>query len=130
MKLDYDCLRSLLLKLEASENLDDDLHYQYMTLDDMAETLPKFPKSMIAYTTLKAKEGDLINASIMNADGCIYACTYSSLTYDGHQFLENIRNDSIWDKTKSIAKEIGCSSLRSLASIAGKVAFDVIQSQL
>lgn len=130
MKLDYDCLRSLLLKLEASENLDDDLHYQYMTLDDMAEALPKFPKSMIAYTTLKAKEGDLINASIMNADGCIYACTYSSLTYDGHQFLENIRNDSIWDKTKSIAKEISCSSLRSLASIAGKVAFDVIQSQL
>lgn len=130
MKLDYDCLRSLLLKLEASENLDDDLHYQYMTLDDMAEALPKFTKSMIAYTTLKAKEGDLINASIMNADGCIYACTYSSLTYDGHQFLENIRNDSIWDKTKSIAKEIGCSSLRSLASIAGKVAFDVIQSQL
>lgn len=39
MKLDYDCLRSLLLKLEASENLDDDLHYQYMTLDDMAEAI-------------------------------------------------------------------------------------------
>ena len=35
MKLDYDCLRSLLLKLEDFENLDDDLHYQYMTLDDM-----------------------------------------------------------------------------------------------
>ena len=78
MKLDYDCLRSLLLKLEDFENLDDDLHYQYMTLDDMTEALPKFPKNMIAYTTLKAEEGDLINASIMNADGGIYACTYSS----------------------------------------------------
>ena len=130
MKLDYDCLRSLLLKLEDFENLDDDLHYQYMTLNDMVEALPKFPKNMIVYTTLKAKEGDLINASITNADGCIYACTYSSLTYDGHQFLENVRNDSVWSKTKSIAKELGCSSLRSLASIAGKVAFDVIQSQL
>ena len=40
MKLDYDCLRSLLLKLEDFENLDDDLHYQYMTLDAMAEALP------------------------------------------------------------------------------------------
>ena len=39
-------------------------------------------------------------------------------------------NDKIIDKTKSIAKELGCSSLRSLASIAGKVAFEVIQSQL
>ena len=130
MKLDYDCFRSLLLKLEDFENLDDDLHFQYMTLDDMAEALPKFPKNMIAYTTLKAKEADLINASIMNADGGIYACGYSSLTYDGHQFLDNVRNNNIWNKTKSIAKELGCSSLRSLASIAGKVAFEVIQSQL
>ena len=96
----------------------------------MAEALPKFPKNMIAYTTLKAKEADLINASIMNADGGIYACGYSSLTYDGHQFLDNVRNNNIWNKTKSIAKELGCSSLRSLASIAGKVAFEVIQSQL
>lgn len=130
MKLDYDCLRSLLLKLEDFENLDDDLHYQYMTLNDMAEALPKFPKNMIAYTTLKAKEGDLINASITNADGCIYACTYSSLTYDGHQFLENVRNDSIWSKTKSIAKELGCTSLRSLLSISEKIILAMIQSQL
>lgn len=44
MKLDYDCLRSLLLKLEDFENLDGDLHYQYTTLNDMAEALPEFPK--------------------------------------------------------------------------------------
>lgn len=130
MKLDYDCLRSLLLKLEDFENLDDDLHYQYMTLDDMTEALPKFPKNMIAYTTLKAEEGDLINASIMNADGGIYACTYSSLTYDGHQFLDNVRNNNIWNKTKSIAKELGCTSFRSLLSISEKIILAMIQSQL
>lgn len=130
MKLDYDCLRSLLLKLEDFENLDDDLHYQYTTLNDMAEALPEFPKNMIAYTTLKAKEGNLINASIMNADGCIYACTYSSLTYDGHQFLDNVRNNNIWNKTKSIAKELGCTSLRSLLSISEKIILAMIQSQL
>lgn len=130
MKLDYDCLRSLLLKLEDFENLDDDLHYQYMTLNDMAEALPEFPKNMIAYTTLKAKEGDLINASITNADGCIYACTYSSLTYDGHQFLDNVRSNNIWNKTKSIAKELGCTSLRSLLSISEKIILAMIQSQL
>ena len=130
MKLDYDCLRSLLLKLEDFENLDGDLHYQYTTLNDMAEALPEFPKNMIAYTTLKAKEGNLINASIMNADGCIYACTYSSLTYDGHQFLDNVRNNNIWNKTKSIAKELGCTSLRSLLSISEKIILAMIQSQL
>ena len=42
MKLDYDCLRSLLLKLEDFENLDDDLCYQSMTLDDMEKALTNF----------------------------------------------------------------------------------------
>lgn len=130
MKLDYDCLRSLLLKLEDFENLDDNLHHQSMTLDDMEKAIPNFSKNEIAYATLKAEEGGLINARLVNADDCIYTCIYSCLTYDGHQFLDNVRNNNIWSKTKSIAKELGCSSLRSLASIAGKVAFEVIQSQL
>ena len=107
MKLDYDCLRSLLLKLEDFENLDDDLCYQSMTLDDMEKALTNFSKNEIAYATLKAKEGGLINANIVNADDCIYTCIYSSLTYDGHQFLDNVRNNNIWNKTKSIAKELG-----------------------
>ena len=106
MKLNYDCLRSLLLELEEFENIDENLNYQSMTLDDM------------------------INAQIMNADISIYMCIYSSLTYDGHQFLDNVRSNSIWSKTKSIAKKLGCTSLNSLMSIAGKIALDVIQSQL
>lgn len=130
MKLDYDCLRSLLLKLEDFENLDDDLHYQSMTLNDMEKALPDFSKNKIAYATLKAEEGGLINARIMNADNCIYTCIYSCLTYDGHQFLDNVRNNNIWSKTKSIAKELGCTSFRSLLSISEKIILAMIQSQL
>ena len=130
MKLDYDCFRSLLLKLEDFENLDDDLCYQSMTLDDMEKALTNFSKNEIAYATLKAKEGGLINANIVNADDCIYTCIYSSLTYDGHQFLDNVRNNNIWNKTKSIAKELGCTSFRSLLSISEKIILAMIQSQL
>ena len=130
MKLNYDCLRSLLLTLEEFENIDENLNYQSMTLDDMEKALPDFPKNVIAYTTLKAEQGGLINAQIMNADNSIYMCIYSSLTYDGHQFLDNVRSNSIWSRTKSIAKKLGCTSLNSLMSIAGKIALDVIQSQL
>ena len=130
MKLDYDCLRSLLLKLEDFENLDDNLHHQSMTLDDMEKALPNFSKNEIVYTTLKAEEGGLINARIINADNCIYTCIYSCLTYDGHQFLDNVRNNNIWSKTKSIAKELGCTSFRSLLSISEKIILAMIQSQL
>lgn len=104
---------------------------QIALLSDERIFLPvKWKNVLIAYTTLKAEQGGLINAQIMNADNSIYMCIYSSLTYDGHQFLDNVRSNSIWSRTKSIAKKLGCTSLNSLMSIAGKIALDVIQSQL
>ena len=44
MKLNYDCLRSLLLKLEEFENIDENLIYQSMTLDDMEKHCRTFQK--------------------------------------------------------------------------------------
>ena len=130
MKLNYDCLRMVLTEIENFQSIDENLKYQDMTLDDMIKAIPDFSKNDIAYVTLKAKEAGLIHANIMNADGRIYACIYTSLTYDGHQFLDNVRNDNIWAKTKSIAKEIGCTSLKSLISISEKVISTIIQTQL
>lgn len=130
MKLNYDCLRMILSEIEKFQSIDENLAYQHMTLDDMIRSIPNFSKNDIVYVTLKAKEAGLINAIIINADDRIYICNYTSLTFEGHQFLDNIRKNDIWEKTKSIAKEIGCTSVKSLISISEKVVSTIIQSQL
>jgi hypothetical protein len=40
------------------------------------------------------------------------------LTWDGHEFLEKIRDPDVWDKTKTAAGKVGSWSLPLLADLA------------
>ncbi|PEW58205.1 hypothetical protein CN448_31480 [Bacillus cereus] len=42
----------------------------------------------------------------------------SSITWDGHQFLDNIREKSIWEATKIKAATLGSVSLPTLSELA------------
>lgn len=44
------------------------------------------------------------------------------LTWSGHIFLDNIRNDTIWNAVKEKSKKIGKVSITALASAAGGLA--------
>lgn len=47
----------------------------------------------------------------------------TSLTWEGHEFLDNIRNETVWAKTKSIVKDKGGSaSLEIIKALVVKVA--------
>lgn len=45
----------------------------------------------------------------------------TGLSYNGHNLLNNIRNDTVWNAVKQKAKKIGGISLSTLASSAGIV---------
>lgn len=41
------------------------------------------------------------------ADNKLYAFGVSSLTWEGHDYLDKIRSETVWNKTKSIIREKG-----------------------
>lgn len=41
------------------------------------------------------------------ADNGIYSFSVGGLTWDGAEYLDKIRDDSLWEKTKTIARERG-----------------------
>ena len=43
------------------------------------------------------------------------------LTWNGHQFLDNVRNDTVWNAVKEKAKQYGQFSIKTLASAAGSL---------
>lgn len=49
-------------------------------------------------------------------------CTIEGVTFKGHQFYENIREPSTWEKTKNIANSIGNHSLKFIEDTAQKCA--------
>ena len=55
-------------------------------------------------------------------DGWIAAPSRPRLTWHGHEFLDTIREKSVWDKVKSVAKEKGVGlTFDSITKIASTV---------
>lgn len=54
----------------------------------------------------------------------------SDLSPHGHEFLANIREDTIWNDVKSISSKVGSKSLSAVSQIASLVIAEIIKSQL
>jgi len=129
MKINYNCLRELLIVLEDNLHFSEDLEYPALNLNKVSSLMPDYTLEDIAYSTIMANEANLIEAHIINADNRFYNCIYSSLTYEGHQFLENVKSNTVWEKTKKITKQIGSTSIGIISSVASDVLKQLISQQ-
>lgn len=119
MKLNPDNVRNLLLHLEENLDFGETIHLQ--TGDTDPDTL---------YTATKLIEAGYIKGSVNHFMGGGCLIIIQSITWSGHQFLDNIRPETSWEKTKSLSKQIGGASLDILSKIAVKVTADLINGQL
>lgn len=130
MKLNPDYIRDVLLYLE--ENLvyedtgDGSLEHKPITMHQIAENLHKeknYDINDINYSIEKLIEARLITpgASATGKNKSILYCPITDITWGGHQFLNNIRSTTIWEATKSKAKEIGGISITGLSIIATSI---------
>lgn len=115
--------------LEENLQFSENLEYPDLTFSDVCNLMPDFSKEDIAYSTIMADEAKLISAHIINADNEFCECVYFSMTYTGHQFLENIRNNKIWESTKKITGKIGSISLDIISSIDSNLLQSLITQQ-
>lgn len=130
MKLNYDCLRQILLVIEEDLVWENDLNYCGLTLRYMVQKLPKFSTADIAYTTKIAIEADLIEGCLHDCDSGILDISYFGLTYEGHQFLDTVRENKIWKKTKEIISSAGGASLSVITSVATNCLTSFISNHL
>ena len=56
MKLNYECIRSVLLELENRININDDLQRVYISVDELFTALPRYESKDILYTVEKLSE--------------------------------------------------------------------------
>ena len=93
MKRDWDIIREILIRLEEATSEDDCLR------------LSNFPQERaqeISYHVELLMEAGLINGQLAKTLGPgPYDFFAERLTWNGHEFLDVIKNDTIWQKTKS-----------------------------
>ncbi len=118
MKLNYDCVRSVLLTVEKSKTIDEELNLNPLTVETIFEQLTKYEDNEILYTIEKLKEAGYINATVSFAAGHFIDGTVSSITYSGHEYLDNIREPEVWRKVKAMLKNAGAITLPFISQAA------------
>lgn len=123
MKLNPDCVRDILLKIEE---LPDVKHFWRFEKETIPDLFPQYSIDEIIYHLRQCElNGFLLNPSHnMQYDYYIV----QDLTPIGHEFLNNIRENTVWNGVKEVAIKIGANSLSSFVQIATATISQLIKS--
>ena len=102
MRINYDCVRDLLISLEELLVFDDSLQYPSTRLAQVCSfpLMINYSKADIAYSSLMLDEAGYGDFQILNADDSIVDIIYSGITFNGHQYLDGIKSSKVWTAVK------------------------------
>ena len=119
MQLNHDCIRALLIFLEEnlqveSNGLSEGIKLRHIVPND---TLSEFSPGDIYYSVTKLAEAKYITLADKNISP--KKMIIKEISWEGHEFLDAARNQSNWNKAKTIIKEKG-----------GSITIDVLKQLL
>lgn len=92
MRIDPDLVRKILLRVEGEEAVD----------------LSSYTAEQIRYHEYQLVGADLLDGEVhFVADDDLPLVLIRDLTWAGHQFLANARNDTIWNRAKTEIVKLG-----------------------
>lgn len=115
MKRDMDLIREVLLNIEGSES-------RFVDVD-----LPDYPAEVVNYHIDLLTSAGIVNGEMHWTFGGGHPVV-RGLTMAGYDFLDAIRNESIWAKTKDFVKERELQSVPIDVLVA--VATDFVKQQV
>jgi len=124
MKLNPDCIRDVLLQVEKQQYMEE------LPIDTLCRNLTEYSNEEIEYTCLKLEEAGFLELNGVKLDGGIILHSVEDITFAGHQFLADVREEPIWKTTKAVVKKTGASSLSAITQIACGVVSAIIQQEL
>ena len=125
MKLNHNCVRDLLLYTEEH------LEYGYYIKVSEAQ-INSYSQYEIIYAADKLLEAGYIVGDkrvTMDSKG-IPQIDITSITWSGHQFLDNIRDNKVWEHTKGILSKFSSVSIGVISNVASQVISNMVKSQM
>ena len=98
MKRDWDLIRKMMLMLEECDD---------QTIELEAEDVDGYSVELVNYNILLLIEADLAKGSAIEVSGVPIQCGLRRLTYQGHELLDQIRPQTIWEKIKRYIDDSG-----------------------
>jgi hypothetical protein len=98
MRRDWDLIRNILIKIEDLPP-GGSLHSSHLATDEVDET-------NIAHQMFILNQGGFIEGHC-NDTGRGHTCLAKNLTWEGHELLDKIKRDNVWNKIKETARVKG-----------------------
>ncbi len=133
MKREPDIIRDVLLFLEDNliyedfESANPHIHNGYTVdqiIDSLLEKNPYYMRADISYAVKQLyMDGFIISNDkpILDGQKNIIHLKINDITPKGHDFIENVRSDKVWNSVKKSAAKVGIMSLQFLGMTAGSV---------
>ena len=140
MKLNLDCVRSVLLCVEdntelrkaccfVDTGLDESMEFVGETVkpnDYQLKLLADYSNDELIYHINYCIEAMLLSTSDLSTT---YTIIIDNLTPKGHDFLANIRDNKIWSGVKDVSANVGANSLNAVMQIAANVITEIIKAR-
>jgi Hypothetical protein (DUF2513) len=121
MKRNWDTIREILNRLEEASESDDYLQLHSFPEDRAAE---------VSYHVELLLEAGLVDGEMSKTIGPgPYDFFAARLTWSGHEFLDTIRSNTVWEKTKKSIRSKGLSlTFDLIKSVATEAASAILKS--
>ena len=121
MERNLDLIREMLITVSKSRN----------PVDVGVFVSEKTSRDEVVFNLRLAREAGLIEANVFYADNEVFDAEITRVTWEGFDYLETVKNDTVWKKTKAkIAQTIGSASLELVKKVASKVAEQIVMNSL
>lgn len=127
MKLDHELVRYTLLSIESSSKTAGPDEGEF--LKNIAK-YGQYDRNEVAYVIAKLKEANYITGEVQWGNNSPVWIVPGNLTFEGHKFLDNIRDDEVWKHTKNILSKFSSVSLTLISNIAAGVITQLINKQI
>lgn len=118
MKLDHDCIRDILLTIEE---MDYTITGLTKNVFEEQNRIQKYESTQVLYTLKRLNDAGFINVMFAKGEAFYHFYNVHSMTYSGHQLLDDIRDDKVWKETKDKASKLSSVSIPVLQQIASSV---------
>lgn len=118
MRRDWSLVRQILLQVDGLES-------SGVTL--RPDAVQGYDTELVSYHFRLLDEAGLIRADCAKTLGAPLYCLASSLTWSGHELLDQIRRETVWNRTLGLLRERGLDvSLHALKTAAARVVVDLL----
>lgn len=119
MKLDKDLVREIMLAVEA---YDEPQGWMNLTIDGKSD-------NEVSYHVMLLDEAGLISGINLGGIGS-FEWQPRRLTYQGHEFLDTVRDGEVWKRTKEGAEKVGGAGLGMLVELGKAYGKQIFKERL